>query len=117
MDIGEYINNLNVDRRYFPSIQTIINLNNIVTQLFQVLSIQTVNDLIRHAHAGYNSLDHFYNYAINHPYEYTPNPVQAWIDAANGVRGPVIIGGDPNDIIHEQFGLFSTSLQIHDVLA
>jgi hypothetical protein len=113
MEIGNYINLVNIDRTSLSSLQTITNLDSILTQLFNILNIQTVDDLNQYALSRYDCLDNFYNHAINHPYDYTSNPVQSWIDAANGVKAQPIIN---EQSLHGQVGMLENSFQIHYVL-
>jgi hypothetical protein len=75
---------------YFqPADTSIIGLQGILTQLFQGLGIQNVQQLNQYTNAR-GGLIPLVRHAISHPLDYTQNPIQEWVDAANGIRGPPV---------------------------
>ena len=77
-----------------PADTNIIGLQGILTQLFQVIGVQNINQVNIYAgqHGGLISL---LRHALAHPLEYTQDPIQEWVDAANGIRGPPVAPPPP----------------------
>jgi hypothetical protein len=73
-----------------PIDTNIIGLENILTQLFQVLGFETAYQINNYSRLYYRGLNDFLRHAIRNPLDFTPNPNQEWIDAAvaRGFRVP-----------------------------
>lgn len=72
-----------------PLDTNIIGLDNIIRQIFEVIGVQSINEL--NVYTGtYGGLSNFLYHAIRNPTDFTPTPSQEWILASNGIRGPSI---------------------------